>query len=612
MGSMWCLAAISGPIKGLAWGLGAAPLVIGRSRQCQVYVPDPLVSRTHCELAIQDKRLVLRDLGSSNATLVNGRPVYEARLRPGDELGIGPCIFLIMRLERHAAPSEAEHPEEPIADRTTTWAIHGNKEGAAVVNIAEARPQTVQDLAQLFEIGRELGTVAAISDLLEVLRRRIRERFGNVPVWFARCQGDDELIIFDDGSGNVESAPMAAMTRAIKEGRPLYVSAENPRTKGSAPVTTFVAPILCGGAKIGAIGWEQPGAVSAATEGHLLYLMAIAYEAAPHFLSVERLEQLQRDIGRLRARAGESTSLIGQSIAIQDVRQALREAAQANLSVLVLGETGTGKELAARLVHDSSRRASGPFVVVNCAAIPPSLFESEMFGHERGAFTGADRTNVGRVQQAHGGTLFLDEIGELSSESQARMLRLVELGTFHRVGATQETKVDIRIVAATNRDIPALAARGQFREDLYHRLNGFEITMPPLRARPEDIPLLAGHFLDLARHEAKRPIRGLHPDAIAYLRERPWPGNVRELRRCIERAVALARSDMIGLEDLLVYGAPAEAKTSTELRPLATVERDHIANVLRQCGGKVADAAQVLGIGRSTLYNKISEYELDT
>ncbi len=608
MGSTWCLTATSGPVKGSSWSLGDQPLVIGRSRQCQVFVHDPAVSRLHCELILCDRRVVLKDLGSANATLLNGRPVQEAKLRAGDEVAVGPAVFVVTRVHGLLG-DEPDHDfaANEIEDRTTAFNVSVQSPTADV----DARPRTVHDLAHLFDIGRELCTVATVATLVDVVRRHIGERFGPAPVWIVRFHNEDEvLVVMHEDKAENRRVPTAALQRAIREQRPVSIATEPPGKNSSGQIL-YAAPVLCGGVKVGAIAVEKEASTAMASESDSAFLMALAHEIAPHILSVERLEQLSRDIVRLRARAGESTSLIGQSDAIKALRQALREAAQSNLAVLLLGETGTGKELAARLVHDWSRRAHGPFVVVNCAAIPGSLFESEMFGHERGAFTGADRMNLGRVQQAHGGTLFLDEIGELAPESQARMLRLVENGTFFRVGSTKETSVDIRIVAATNRDIPMLSTRGQFREDLYHRLNGFEIRMPALRERPSDIPILAEHFLEQVREEAKRPIRGLHPDAIAYLRERPWPGNVRELRRCIERAVALARSDVIGVEDLLVYGSPPGPASSRPIRRLADVEREHIVEVLRGCHGKVSDAAQALGIGRSTLYNKIAEYEID-
>jgi DNA-binding NtrC family response regulator len=266
----------------------------------------------------------------------------------------------------------------------------------------------------------------------------------------------------------------------------------------------------------------------------------------------------------------------------------------------------------ARSVHEQSPRASGPFVAVNCAAIPSTLFESELFGHEQGAFTDAARPRKGLMEQAHGGTLFLDEIGDLSIENQARILRAIEQGTFRRLGAQQETHVDIRVVAATNEDLPSAIEAGAFRLDLFHRLNGFQITVPPLRERPADIPLLAEHFLRLGLAQAKLPIKGFAPDAIEYLQSRMWPGNVRELRNCIERAIARAESDVIGTKDLYSSGAAARSEPpDSDSLTLAQMERNHIARILRDHGGNVSAAARTLRIHRNTLYNKIAQYGLE-
>jgi len=251
-------------------------------------------------------------------------------------------------------------------------------------------------------------------------------------------------------------------------------------------------------------------------------------------------------------------------------------------------------------------------VVVNCAAIPRDLFESEFFGYERGAFTGAQRRFDGLLVQAHGGTLFLDEIGELSLENQARILRAVEEGKFRRVGGNEEERVRVRIIAATNKDLRRALALGQFRNDLFHRLNGFEIHIPPLSERISDIPLLAEHFFSMAKNQAKRPLSGFAPETLVYLQNRPWRGNVRELRNWVLRAVALATSEWIH-PDISIEQLPETALDVHAPLPavsLAEMERRHIAAVLAQCGGNIKEAAKVLRLARSTLYAKIAEYDL--
>jgi transcriptional regulator with GAF, ATPase, and Fis domain len=275
--------------------------------------------------------------------------------------------------------------------------------------------------------------------------------------------------------------------------------------------------------------------------------------------------------------------------------------------VLVTGETGTGKELVAGLIHGLSPRADGPFVKVNCAALPETLLESELFGHERGAFTGADRTRVGRFEQAHGGTIFLDEIGDMAAATQAKLLRVLQDREFFRLGGAKAIRSDVRIVAATNQDLEREIRAGRFREDLFFRLNVIRIPMPPLRERPDDVELLAGHFAALFARELGRPIRALAPGAVARLRAHPWPGNVRELRNVLERAVLLADGERIEADDVDLPEAPAPPGAGLRLEmpasglALRTVERELVLTALRKAGFVQKDAAALLGVSRRKL-----------
>jgi DNA-binding NtrC family response regulator len=371
--------------------------------------------------------------------------------------------------------------------------------------------------------------------------------------------------------------------------------------------------MLAGGVTVGALAVRVPEDCPCAGAGGLAFLLALGSLAASLLVSLEHAELMRSDLDRLRAVSGESNHLVGISKAMQDVRAAIHETAESGLSVLILGATGTGKELAARMVHDVSTRSTGPFVVVTCAAIPSNLLESELFGYDKGAFTGAEAAKAGRFELADGGTLFLDEVGDLGPECQARVLRAIESGTFHRLGGVHETKVNVRVVSATNKDIRKAVEEGTFRQDLYHRLNGFEITMPPLCDRPSDIPVLAEHFLELGRAKAKRPIVGFSQEAMRRLEKREWPGNVRELRAAVERAIARARSDIIEPDDLggPTWTSGGELGVGTPV-PLAEVEKRHIAAVLRDCSGNMSAASRVLGINRGTLYKKVRDYGIGT
>ncbi len=300
--------------------------------------------------------------------------------------------------------------------------------------------------------------------------------------------------------------------------------------------------------------------------------------------------------------------LVGRSNAMRSVFELIEAVADTSVTVLVLGESGTGKELVARAIHRRSPRASGPFVVVNCGGLPETLIESELFGHERGAFTGAVARHKGRFEQAEGGTLFLDEIGEVSPKTQVDLLRVIDTRRFGRLGGTEELTADVRIVAATNRDPAAEVKAGRFREDLYYRLNVVNIRIPPLRERREDVPLLAQHFLEHYARQMGRPAKQFGAEASALLLAHDWPGNVRELANAIERAVAVGRSEIIPAADLPIEPtAPQQAGIG---RSLQDVERRHIEAILGDTEWNITHAATVLGIDRVTLYNKIKRYGL--
>ena len=304
--------------------------------------------------------------------------------------------------------------------------------------------------------------------------------------------------------------------------------------------------------------------------------------------------------------------LVSKSPAMQRVFELAQMAARSNSTILVLGESGSGKEVLARTIHAESPRSEGPFVAVSCAALTESLLESELFGHEKGAFTGAIARRKGKFEAAHGGTLFLDEVGDISPKLQLDLLRVLEERKFQRVGGNEPIEVDVRVVAATNRDLKKAVAEGSFREDLFYRLNVIPVTLPPLRERKEDIPILVDHFLDRLEAELKRRVQ-VSPEAMAALLAHDWPGNVRELRNVLERGAVVAQGDVIKPSDLgLAPSAarPASGNAPGEPPTLEDVERRHIAEVLQHTGGNVSQAARLLAIDRVTLYNKIKKFGL--
>ncbi len=307
--------------------------------------------------------------------------------------------------------------------------------------------------------------------------------------------------------------------------------------------------------------------------------------------------------------------IVGRSAAIRHVLDLIDRVAPTDATVAILGETGTGKELVAQAIYERSRRRGRPFVKVNCAAIPASLIESELFGHERGAFTGASRQRAGCFEQANGGTILLDEIGDLPLELQAKLLRVVDEGELQRLGGSRWTSVDVRIIAATNRDLEAAVRDGRFRADLFYRLSAFPIRLPPLRERAGDIPLLAGGFLERFARRLGRPIDAIAPAAIEALAAHSWPGNVRELENAIERAAILTRGHILDLpEPLSRSGATlapgGAAPGASAARTLAEVERDHVLDTLARTGWRVSGdrgAAKILGLKPTTLEARMTK-----
>jgi two-component system nitrogen regulation response regulator NtrX len=326
-------------------------------------------------------------------------------------------------------------------------------------------------------------------------------------------------------------------------------------------------------------------------------------------------DRLQRENRHLRP---EPEELIGESAAMRELRRTIERAAPTTATVLVTGESGTGKELVARAIHRASQRHAHPLVQVNCAAIPEELIESELFGHEKGRFTGAVRKQIGKFVAADGGTVFLDEVGDMSARTQAKVLRVLQDGEVEPVGASTTVHVDVRVVAATNRDLPKDIEAGRFREDLYYRLNVIPLHTPPLRERLEDLPLLVAHFVDRFAREHGYPRRRFAPEALAYLASLPWRGNVRELRNLVERLLILATGESIGPQDVAaVTGAGVEPELETALLGHKTLrefreasERLFLVHKLREQNWNVTKTAQMIDTPRSNLYKKMEQYEI--
>lgn len=357
-------------------------------------------------------------------------------------------------------------------------------------------------------------------------------------------------------------------------------------------------------------------AVMAMKEGASDYLLK-PFDPEHLIFLVEKLakqKELMEGYQVMQARLAEWDSsgfedLIGGSEPMRKVFALIEEVAQTDTPILIRGETGTGKELVARAIHVRSLRNHGPFIAVNCGAVPESLLESELFGHERGAFTGAVKTRLGRLEMANQGTLFLDEVGEIAPQMQVNLLRALEEKQFMRLGGQREVSTDFRLLCATHRDLSELVDQGRIRSDFYYRINVISIRVPPLRERTEDVPLLAQHFMERFSHEMNKPVEGITPTALRVLQGYSWPGNVRELRNMIERAVVVNRSGSIEEGDLS-FLRPEEA-APMEGGTLEDVEARHIERTLASCDWNISQAARILGIHRGTLARRMKKYGLD-
>ena len=612
---MYQLTARTGSSKGRSWLISERPLRIGRSVSCEVNLSDPTVSRQHCEVWLEDDEIHIRDLKSSNSTLINGRPANEAVLSVGDEVAIGVHGFMVTSLAYETRgqldPTPPKKPDSSVT-LTITDAFYVQEQPISDAN--GVSPRTVEEFRKLFLLSRKFSRSNGRTHLVQTFVEALTHEFEPEALWLAwYMPRDKEFLLYplEDCDTSQFRAPLEGMGEAIEKRAGLLLPGMAAYGGKRRFQTTTIAPLLMGDDAIGAIAMTSGAPQRVYDEEDLQYFLALCHTFAPFVRAAERQEQLHRDVEQLEQRAGVSRQLLGDSQVMHDVRKHIARAAECSLNVLLTGETGTGKELAARMVHDLSERSAHPFIVVNCAAIPRELFESEMFGHEKGAFTGAVRQKPGRFEEAHGGTLFLDEIGDLSPDNQARILRAIETGSFYRVGGTRSISVSVRIVAATNKALTG-AASDSFRKDLYHRLNGVSITLPPLRDRGSDVVVLAEAFLKRNAAAVAKNIRGFAPEAIQNMREYSWPGNVRELNTCVERAAAFGVGELLG-EDVISLGEDETTHESSELIcNMAEAERRHIDRMVKHCKGNIKQASELLEISRTTLYSKIRQYNIET
>lgn len=610
--SKFIITARSGFMKGNAWIVpDDGQLTMGRDPTCSIVIDDPLISRHHCQIFLSDDGLVIQDLGSSNSTFVNGHPVKEKVLQPGDDIGVGSIVFsvgtIIQKGNENGDETKKLRATRPIKIGAPVFV-----EGSPQNLFESGNPRTAEELAGLFSLARTLSQLFQVEDIINHVLKVIRERFN--PDFFCLVQfvqDPTQYLVYPKNvtQSVMNSQPLLQMLSQMRETpRGVLYPERFYRNEKTIIRNTVIAPVVLGKEVVGVFVMMAETPHRFYEESDLEYLLAMAHTLAPYLRAAERMQQLEWENQRLIAGGLSFDPLIGNSKAIQKVRDLARDCAHSDLCVLILGETGTGKELVARLIHNLSYRAQKPLVVVNCAAIPEELFESELFGHEKGAFTGAHATKVGLMEEADSGTLFLDEVGDLSLSHQARLLRAIETGTFRRVGGNSDISVNVRVLSATNKELPSEVNAGRFRRDLFHRLNAFVIPIPPLRERKDDIPLLADYFLNQVKKRFPVHATRFSTQALKWLESQPWPGNVRELRNLIERAAAIAKGEEIQPQDLV---SEVNVYTTEKFPTLEELEKSHIIQALQKTQGNVVSAAELLGIGKSTLYRKIADYQIN-
>lgn len=634
------LVGIGGPLKGATFSLPAGEVSIGRDSSNQLWVPDPALSRRHCVLVASGDQVSIRDLGSRNGTLVNGVPIEQQEMRHGDQIYIGDSVLLFLLKE------DGEHSERNPVEFQDTAAFEGSplllRAEDSLYLKPDQRPDqqsgmTSASLPPSARRARDLNSLLKIATGIGGIRDQDSLQWQLLGFIFDVVPAERGAVLLCDhpeeftstaawdrvrGPGHPVRVSRTVVQRALQERIGLVVSdvLENEslrqvKTLSELKVRSLLCvPLVVAGRVLGAVYLDTTSPTVRFDEDHLQVMTAVAGIASLAFDNVRRWEELRQENQDLRAEIAIEHNMVGGSPAMRKVFDFIRRVAPTESTVLIQGESGTGKELVAHALHRNSSRAKRPFVAINCAAIAETLLESELFGHEKGAFTGAAAQKKGKVEVAEGGTLFLDEIGELAPGLQAKLLRVLQEREFERLGGTRPIKLNIRLVAATNRSLPESVKAGTFRNDLYYRLNVVNLNMPPLRDRREDISLLADHFAAKASRKCGMRVKPLSSEALVCLLHYDWPGNVRELENALERALVLGSTDSILPDDLpeavLEAGPATTASTDKYHSNIKETKKQLILQALHQANGSYIEAAKALGMHPNSLLRLIRTLDL--
>jgi Nif-specific regulatory protein len=616
------LVAIAGKLQGTVLSITDSPAVIGRESTATLCLPDSSVSRKHSQIEWDGDEFIVTDLDSLNGTFVNDVPVKRRNLEHGDRVRIGNSQFLFLRYEGDvpSESSEVQFDDRQLVSGSTTQ-----------LRFNDALYLMARDLAALMKVST---TINAIRGLLELQKKLLELLFEVVPAKrgailltdSSEKEGEGEfssVFALDRIKGPDETIKVSRTVarQVLRDGTGLLIGdrdnsagLERDSLVEAQTSSVLCVPLIMAGKSLGVLYLDTNEPDVHFDADHLQLASAIAAITAVAIENARHIEWLESENKRLIADAGIQHSMVGESPRMRQVYQFIGKVAPSDSSVMISGESGTGKELAARAIHQNSKRSGKPFIAVNCAALTETLLETELFGHEKGAFTGALAQRKGRLEIADGGTLFLDEVGELSLPLQVKLLRVLQEREFERVGGTRTIKIDIRLLTATNRNLEELITQGLFRQDLFYRLNVVQLEMPPLRQRQEDIPLLAKYFALRSGEKCNRRITSISSAAQKRLLSYDWPGNVRELENAIERAVVLGITDVILLEDL--PEAILETETRTMPAPtkyheaVAETKKQIILQAMDQTKGNFTDAAKLLGVHPNYLHRLIRNLNL--
>jgi Nif-specific regulatory protein len=591
------LVAISGLLTGTVHPLVEGALSLGRDEANTLCLKDARISRRHCRIEAAGDGFILHDLESRNGTFVNGIPVQRRALVEGDTIRVDQSEFVFLIDPGLTAPAKATVRETiRVADlapapQPATMAPGHLQHGVDVGRMA-------RDLSALFKMTTLINSIRDLEALeqqvLQLLFEVVPAEAGGVLLLNeAEGQPDTLCVHHRDGSEEAIELERGPIQKALWEQGPVL---SNCGAQGAGEPSILCVPLIAVERTIGVLYLTSRS--EQFREDHVFFTESIGRIAAVTIENVQALDALRNENGRLKQQLEPPRQLIGESRALTQLQALLARIAKSDSNVLIRGESGTGKEVVARTIHSHSARRDRPFVALNCAAIPETLLESELFGSEKGAFTGAVATRKGKLEAAADGTLLLDEIGELPLSMQAKLLRVLQQREFERVGGTATLPLKARVLAATNKDLEKAIKAGEFRQDLYYRLNVVCVSVPPLREHRDDIPLLALYFASKYAQRAQRPIKGISRAARALLLAYDWPGNVRELENAIEHAIVLGLTEEIVPEDLPIglVEQQAAALGSRYYDVVNEKKRELIRSSLDQTNGSVPEAARLLGL----------------